>query len=369
MKMKKPLICVFILIVGGLVAISPGQAGKKVQGDSQAKAEALSRSCSAEFDDPASQEYKQCTQAIQLLEQLRTEHPQEIPILLALGRAYVNRSPQKSIEAYQKVLSLDPANVTANFQLGLLLHSPEEQIEHLRAVIAQEPNHPEAHGRLAELLAPTSQTHEAVAQIKQQLAINPDSIDVIANVIQTLTATGHKAEAAEICAAYLRSNLPAKVKCEDSRFMLKPYADQADVAAAFKEQCPGHALYKEALRHTEPRERARLLEEAIKTGDPDAKAHGELALALLQLNDVDRAISEIKEQIRIDPILGHDQITVFAAALQARNLVNEEIKVYLAYLASPAPNQFVCVPVRRLLAESGGTYRALEQSFQKRCGT
>lgn len=218
------------------------QTARKEHADPRARAEALARSCSAEFDDPQSAEYKQCTEAIEWFERRRTREPHDISVLLTLGRIYENRSLEKSIEAYRQTLVLDSGNVTAHFELGLLLHSPQEQIMHFRAVLEHEPNHPEAHGRLAGLLAATSQTNEAVEEIKKQIAVDPNRVDTIDNVMESLRAKGHKNEAAQVLAAYLRSSLPARVRCADSQVMLKQYADRPDVIKVFEEQCPGYVL-------------------------------------------------------------------------------------------------------------------------------
>lgn len=75
--------------------------------------------------------------------------------------------------------------------------------------------------------------------------------------MQALTAKGHKNEAAQVFVAYMRSTVPSKVKCEDARLMIKQYADKPEVLKAFTEDCQGHALDSETLRHEEPRERER----------------------------------------------------------------------------------------------------------------
>ena len=358
----------FILVALGLAGLCSLQSGRQGQGDLRSRAETLAQYCSPEFDDPATPEYKQCTQAIQIYERLAAQKPEDVSVFLALGRILENRSHEKAIDAFKKALAIDPGNVSANFELGVLLDSPAQQIQHFRAVLAAEPNHPQAHGRLARLLAVGGETDEAVTETKRQIEINPDQVDVIADIMQALAARGKKTDAAQVLIAYLRSGLPAKVKCDDNRFLSKEYADQPDVAKAIKEQCPGSDMYADALRQKDPRERARLLEAAIDAGNVAPLAYAELALALLQINEVDRAMAAINQQVRLNPVLGHDQIVAFAASLQKKSLINDAIKVYSVYLESSAPNEFVCEPARQFLADPGVKSRALEQSFQKRCG-
>jgi len=368
MNMKKQPFLAFLIVIGSLTAPGLGQTDTKSQAELRARAEALSQSCSAEFDDPASPQYKQCADAIALFEQMHERQPKDAALLLTLARLYVNRSGEKAIQTYQRVLVLEPGNVTAHLELGRLLSSPDERIEHFRAVVQSQPDQLEAHGRLAQELALRSQVDEAVAQIKLQIQIDPGRTDIIANVIQTLMEKGHANEAGQALIAYLRSALPAQVKCGDARLMLKQYASQKEILRTMAEQCPGYTLYNDALERKDPHERVRLLEEAIKAGSTDARAHAELAMSLLQLNQVDRAMTEMQKQIKLDPVLAHDQIMAFAAALSHRTLINDSIKVYLTYLGSQAPNELVCEPMRKVLVAAGDKYSALARPFEKRCG-
>lgn len=228
----------FILLALGVASLCLIQTGRAVEGDPRSQAEALAQSCSPEFDDPATPEYKQCTQAIQMFERLAVQKPDDASIFLALGSALANRDREKSIDAYRRVLAIEPNNVSANFALGLLLESPAQRIQHLRAVLAAEPNHPQAHVRLARLLAAGAEADEAVAEIKRQIEINPYPVDLIDNVMQDLVAKGKKSEAGEVLIAYVHARLPSQEKCNIARFLVREYADQADVVKAVKEQCP-----------------------------------------------------------------------------------------------------------------------------------
>jgi cytochrome c-type biogenesis protein CcmH/NrfG len=347
----------------------PSQRKAVTPADPKQRAEALSRYCSGEFDDPGTKQYRDCTEAIQLFEQLSMEHPNDIQLLLTLGRLYTNRSLDKAIRVYEQVVRLAPRDATAHFELGVLLSSLDARISHLRTVIDIQPNHPEAHGRLAQaLLQRGSDINEVIEQIKQQISVNPARTDPIVGVIEGLIAKGYRKEAAQVFAVYLRSSLPQHIKCAGTGVLsMNEYNGDPDAVAAFAEQCPGYSLYRKALSQPDAMERSRLLQQALASGETDAKAHAYLANTLLELRDIKGALTEIEAQIELNPIAASDEIFKFAAALRGRILREEANRVYLSYLASSAPDEAICEPFRKELEQLNGQFPGVREAFAKRC--
>ena len=156
------------------------------------RAQALSRGCSAEFDDPSTQEFRDCTQAIRLYEEIVKERRSGARQLLVLAQLYANRSDEKAIELYRRMLVSNPDEPTANFELATLLPSGSDRIVHLRAVIRAQPNHSEAHGLLArELIKQRATVPEAVQEIQRQTTIKP-SVEAVVDVIEALKRQGNR---------------------------------------------------------------------------------------------------------------------------------------------------------------------------------
>lgn len=93
-----------------------------------------------------------------------------------------NLMTQKSIDAYTRVLELNPSNLNAKSDLGVLYAEgttePMKGISLLREVVAENPNHEMAQMNLGFLSFKSNQYEKAIERFDKVLAINPARIDM-----------------------------------------------------------------------------------------------------------------------------------------------------------------------------------------------
>jgi tetratricopeptide (TPR) repeat protein len=89
---------------------------------------------------------------------------------------------RKAIEQYSKVIELNPANLNAKSDLGVLYaegtNEPMKGITLLREVVTENPNHEMAQMNLGFLSFKSSQYDKAIERFDKVLAINPARIDM-----------------------------------------------------------------------------------------------------------------------------------------------------------------------------------------------
>jgi tetratricopeptide (TPR) repeat protein len=111
-----------------------------------------------------------------------------------------------ALEAYQRVVSLDPSYAAAWNNLGLLLHRmgryDEARVAYDTAV-AQDPTCAEAAYNLGSLAEDEGDVEAGIAQYRRALEISPDYADAHFNLAAALARTGHGADAVAHWQRYL----------------------------------------------------------------------------------------------------------------------------------------------------------------------
>jgi tetratricopeptide (TPR) repeat protein len=112
-----------------------------------------------------------------------------------------NREEAESI--YRRVLSTDPANLEARFNLGLLLQNRaenEEARELFESVLATQPRHPWAHYQLGAIHEARAEREDAIDSYARALALDPELFfaDVNPQVVTNSLLTEALLEAARL---------------------------------------------------------------------------------------------------------------------------------------------------------------------------
>lgn len=100
----------------------------------------------------------------------------------AVDTSVKNLMTQKSISAYNNVLELNPGNLNAKSDLGVLYaegtNEPMKGITLLREVVAENPDHEMAQMNLGFLSFKSNQFDKAIERFDKVLSINPARIDM-----------------------------------------------------------------------------------------------------------------------------------------------------------------------------------------------
>lgn len=100
----------------------------------------------------------------------------------AVDTSVKNLMTQKAIQAYGKVLELNPQNLNAKSDLGVLYaegtNEPMKGITLLREVVAENPDHEMAQMNLGFLSFKSNQYEKAIERFDKVLAINPARVDM-----------------------------------------------------------------------------------------------------------------------------------------------------------------------------------------------
>lgn len=121
-----------------------------------------------------------------------------------------NLMTQKAITAYSKVLELNPANLNAKSDLGVLYaentNEPMKGITLLREVVAENPNHEMAQMNLGFLSFKSNQYEKAIERFDKVLAINPARIDMHIYKAQTYRQMNQKDHAIKELELFIASS-------------------------------------------------------------------------------------------------------------------------------------------------------------------
>jgi tetratricopeptide (TPR) repeat protein len=105
---------------------------------------------------------------------------------------------EEAIDAYRRVVALDPAYAAAWNNLGLLLHRMGQYAEARRAYVealAQDPHCAEAAYNLGSLDEDSGDPEQAIQHYRQALALSPDYADAHFNLAAALARAGRNSEA------------------------------------------------------------------------------------------------------------------------------------------------------------------------------
>jgi tetratricopeptide (TPR) repeat protein len=112
-----------------------------------------------------------------------------------------------AIDAYRRVVAIDPSYAAAWNNLGLLLHRMgryDEAREAYDTAVAQDPACAEAAYNLGSLAEDQGDVEAAIAHYRRALEVSPDYADAHFNVAAALARTGHSAEAVTHWQRYLQ---------------------------------------------------------------------------------------------------------------------------------------------------------------------
>ncbi|MGH7310849.1 MAG: tetratricopeptide repeat protein [Candidatus Rokuibacteriota bacterium] len=113
---------------------------------------------------------------------------------------------EDAIDAYRRVVALDPAYAAAWNNLGLLLHRMGQYAEAQRAYVealAQDPHCAEAAYNLGSLDEDSGDPEQAIQRYRQALALSPDYADAHFNLAAALARAGRNPEALRHWQRYL----------------------------------------------------------------------------------------------------------------------------------------------------------------------
>ena len=131
--------------------------------------------------------------------------------LLALGNALrLLQRTAEAAEAFRRLTQVAPGHVGGHVNLGLLLvgGAPEAALPALEAAVRLHPRVAELHAMLGQILLRLGRQNEAIARLKQALAIDPSLAPAKGHLLRAYRETADWAEE-EALFAEIRAGLPA----------------------------------------------------------------------------------------------------------------------------------------------------------------
>lgn len=311
----------------------------------------------------------ECQDGVTLLEKVVGSDPTNIKALTLLLKGYGNLSPSKGIETAHKLLQLDPKNGEAYYFMGIHSEVTEERVAYLRKAAQYSPNNVWVHGELAWILAHGDiNISEAVKEIKKQIKVNPNSSNAVYGVASMLWEKGYKEEFKKIYMDYLKSNTQLTKCGEFAHDALEKLQDQADIVALYKEQCGGYAYYELAKKGKDSKEQISLLKKAAELTPNHLQIHGALAMALLEHEgDVEGAVKEMKQQIKIAAAYASQDILSFGELLRKKNQADKTVDIFETYLRSDIQKEAKCEAFKTLDKKSYERYQQFLSLLKTTC--
>jgi tetratricopeptide (TPR) repeat protein len=186
----------------------------------------------------------------------------------------------EAIQWYRKVLDIQPKNIAAFCNIGVVLQSQgklSEAIVSYKKAISIKPDYASAYSNLGYALQEQGELEEAVSSYKKAISINPDYADAYSNLGNTLKEQGKLEEA---------------VSSYKKAISIKPdYADAySNLGNALKEQ----GKLEEAVSS---------YKKAISIKPDYAEVYYNLGHALKEQGRLEEAVSSYKKTISINPSL------------------------------------------------------------------
>lgn len=126
-----------------------------------------------------------------------------------LAQANLNAGkPGDAIEPYKRVIEINPKNIVAQYNLGLILLKEKGDYDGARkmfeAVIRLNPNHAEAHNNLGNIYLHTGDTSRSIQENEMALQLKPDLASSYYNLSVAYEQQGNKAVAAQHLEKYMQ---------------------------------------------------------------------------------------------------------------------------------------------------------------------
>ncbi|NIA06705.1 MAG: tetratricopeptide repeat protein [Actinobacteria bacterium] len=123
------------------------------------------------------------TQAIEHYQELHTNDPGSVFVLMSLGCLYLQtEQPSLALDMFQRALLIEPDNWQASDELADALEKAQlydEAIEHVAAKISEQPEFADLYLRLAGLYAKAGQDQLAVQHFHKALRIHPNFLEAM----------------------------------------------------------------------------------------------------------------------------------------------------------------------------------------------
>jgi predicted CXXCH cytochrome family protein len=236
-----------------------------------------------------------------------------VPALRGLGTAYqAAGDSQRAIAAFEKAVSVDPADVETLNALGAAYNDdgePVKAIATLRQAIAANPDQPEPHLNLGAALAAAGDLDGAMAALRDAIRLRPDLAAAHNNLALLLDRQG-------------RSDLAA-------RHFLRAVRLDPDYAAA------RHNYGLHLAKRADWQGAREQLEAAVKL-ERSAAAHANFATVLAKAGDTTGAIEHYERALQIDKAFEPARLNL-ARTLISASRGNEAVPHLHALEASSAP--------------------------------
>lgn len=292
-------------------------------------------------------EQGQLQSAFPLLRQVRDTYPREVPVREALALIYSISGTNLWKEEVDALLEIDPANETAVMTQLRTARSPEEiaaftnrlaslrtragdnravftlaegelalrsgdrdtAIQTFRRAISQEPSSVLAHLTLGGVLLGNGLTNEALPLLAKAADLSPPYGIARLRYAQALLQTGQTNQAIQVLDelnAKAPEVIPAWTARAEVAFANKEFPEARRFLARAFAQSPAdpnslRVRAKIDLAENKPADAVQALDAAAKWNATSPEFQFQLAIANLLNKDLDRAISHLRESIRLDP--------------------------------------------------------------------
>ena len=297
-------------------------------------------------------------------------------LLQAAGQAHQAGQPDRVHKILEEVLDLDPDNVSALYNLGILYRDRGDVFaaeKHLRRSMRVDPGHLDAHQGLADLLFSVKQLLPAARLYEQALELAPNRVPLLVNLARTRMMLKEAPETERLA----RRILSIDEQCREAWSMLAwallyGSGDAGDALRAAEEAerlMPGdpypavfraHALRQLGRAADADAAWTRILEEA-RTGWARARSLNE---AFYWLDQRDRSNAIINACVEANP--DEAEVLKDLAALRMADGDFEGAQEALDRAAKIAPDHMVVRMVRGLNAFRLGDYRMGLELYEAR---
>ncbi|MFQ5853256.1 MAG: tetratricopeptide repeat protein [Candidatus Binatia bacterium] len=293
-----------------------------------------------------------CSSAIDKLKKAIELDPTQIDAYLALAQAYWNKSfldfkseqeqmalQEKAVTLYREIVAIDPNNIDAHYELTVRTTDANEKIGLLKRIIELNPRHSAAHRDLALILISRGKVDEAFKEYLTHLQVSPyrgrqDGFNHI-YFARLVEKAGRRDMALEIYREILR------VTADESRF-------ERCYLFVRKVDLNRYAPFKDFVEEVQ-----RLMPYCTKL------EHRDRAVRLQREGKIDKAIEELKLQLRVNPYYPETYFLLEDIYI-GRKEPDKALKVVKKYFEIEKDLVVRCKVYRRLRKQE---YKRLDEQF------